>query len=415
VDRRDLQGGPLAQERFEWDGMGKLRRVFDLVASVERYRADYDGGGERVRAVSNGVTRTYSGGLHEDDSNGSWTTHTPGVSQRANGTDSYFHSDWIGSTRYLTGANGLTTPSAYRFDGFGNVSAFAGADLTRFKFAGGHGYESDAHAGLQQLGARLYDPVVGRFISPNPIGFAGGMNLYGYCFGNPVGAVDPSGLDAGWAGNPTANDPYGFKPTRPRAPLTVAWYTLFIPVPSDSPRARRPALPSWEQLLASAIDSAQRNLMGPGLLGVPGGRGAGGALALAAPAPRLALRAPAQVVINRVTGKGFEDVVLRAIGRRLNTNPITGSYRGCGGQAVQGQSIPDILEGEVWDIKGVMRQSFDKQMQIQYSYARSNGTSFNLIVGPQSRVSAPLVRAVNRTGGRILRFDPKTGSFSKYP
>jgi RHS repeat-associated protein len=198
VDRRDLQGGPLSQERFEWDGMGKLRRVFDLVAGVERYRADYDGGGGRVRAVSNGVTRTYSGGLHEDDSNGSWTTHTPGVSQRANGTDSYFHSDWIGSTRYLTGANGLTTPSAYRFDGFGNVSAFAGSDLTRFKFAGGHGYESDAHAGLQQLGARLYDPVVGRFISPDPIGFAGGLNLYGYCGGNPVGAVDPSGMAPWW-------------------------------------------------------------------------------------------------------------------------------------------------------------------------------------------------------------------------
>jgi RHS repeat-associated protein len=117
------------------------------------------------------------------------------VSQRANGTDSFFHSDWIGSTRYLTGANGLTTPSAYRFDGFGNVSAFAGADLTRFKFAGGHGYESDGHAGLQQLGARLYDPTVGRFISPDPIGFAGGLNLYGYCFGNPAGLVDPSGLD----------------------------------------------------------------------------------------------------------------------------------------------------------------------------------------------------------------------------
>jgi RHS repeat-associated protein len=194
VDRRDLQGGPLSQERFEWDGMGKLRRVFDLVGGVERYRADYDGGGERVRAVSNGVTRTYSGGLHEDDSNGDTATYTPGVSQRKNGVDSYFHSDWIGSTRYLTGANGLTTPSAYRFDGFGNVSAFAGTDLTRFKFAGGHGYESDAHGGLQQLGARLYDPVVGRFISPDPIGFAGGLHLYEYCGGNPVGLVDPGGL-----------------------------------------------------------------------------------------------------------------------------------------------------------------------------------------------------------------------------
>lgn len=38
--------------------------------------------------------------------------------------------------------------------------------------------------------------MVGRFISPDPIGFAGGLNLYGYCDGNPVGCIDPTGL--GW-------------------------------------------------------------------------------------------------------------------------------------------------------------------------------------------------------------------------
>jgi hypothetical protein len=35
---------------------------------------------------------------------------------------------------------------------------------------------------------------VGRFLTPDPIGFAGGFNLYAYCGNNPVGAVDPSGL-----------------------------------------------------------------------------------------------------------------------------------------------------------------------------------------------------------------------------
>ncbi|MGV1099034.1 RHS repeat-associated core domain-containing protein [Thiovibrio sp. JS02] len=42
--------------------------------------------------------------------------------------------------------------------------------------------------------ARYYDPQVGRFISKDPIGFAGGdVVLYGYVQNNPVNFVDPSG------------------------------------------------------------------------------------------------------------------------------------------------------------------------------------------------------------------------------
>lgn len=41
---------------------------------------------------------------------------------------------------------------------------------------------------------RYYDPTEGRFLTRDSIGYAGGMNLYGYCGGNPVGRLDPSGL-----------------------------------------------------------------------------------------------------------------------------------------------------------------------------------------------------------------------------
>jgi RHS repeat-associated protein len=127
------------------------------------------------------------------------TIYTPGLSQRRDGADAYFHGDWIGSTRYLTNSTGLSAPTAYRYDAYGQLSAQAGPDVTSSKFAGRHGYESDAPAGLLQLGARLYDPVVGRFLNPDPIGLLGGLNLYEYCFGNPVNAVDPSGLEVyGW-------------------------------------------------------------------------------------------------------------------------------------------------------------------------------------------------------------------------
>jgi uncharacterized protein RhaS with RHS repeats len=42
---------------------------------------------------------------------------------------------------------------------------------------------------------RVYDPRTGRWLTRDPIGFAGGVNLYGYVGGKPVGGIDPEGLD----------------------------------------------------------------------------------------------------------------------------------------------------------------------------------------------------------------------------
>jgi RHS repeat-associated protein len=52
--------------------------------------------------------------------------------------------------------------------------------------------ENDA-TGLLYYRARYYDPVLKRFISSDPIGLAGGMNMYAYVEGDPVSLVDPTG------------------------------------------------------------------------------------------------------------------------------------------------------------------------------------------------------------------------------
>ncbi len=54
----------------------------------------------------------------------------------------------------------------------------------------------DAQTGLYDNRARWYDPAVGRFLSEDPSGFAGGqdLNLYRYVGNNPWTNTDPSGL-----------------------------------------------------------------------------------------------------------------------------------------------------------------------------------------------------------------------------
>ena len=65
------------------------------------------------------------------------------------------------------------------------------------RFGGQFGYYSDFGTGLLCLTHRYYDPGTGKFINRDPIGYGGGMNLYGYADGNPVNESDPSGFDPG--------------------------------------------------------------------------------------------------------------------------------------------------------------------------------------------------------------------------
>ncbi len=49
---------------------------------------------------------------------------------------------------------------------------------------------------------RAYDPFSGRWLSRDPVGAAGGINLYAYVDGDPINFVDPFGLDLTSPGGP---------------------------------------------------------------------------------------------------------------------------------------------------------------------------------------------------------------------
>jgi len=56
------------------------------------------------------------------------------------------------------------------------------------------GRELDGSSELYYHEARWYDPSLHRFVSEDPIGIEGGINLYSYVENDPVNAADPSGL-----------------------------------------------------------------------------------------------------------------------------------------------------------------------------------------------------------------------------
>ncbi len=90
----------------------------------------------------------------------------------------------------------VDTSSAY--DGFGwsrTVGAEGQIDpYSPVGFGGQFGYYRD-YTGLYLLTHRYYDAGAGRFVTRDPIGYTGGINLYGFAGNNPVNESDPSGFD----------------------------------------------------------------------------------------------------------------------------------------------------------------------------------------------------------------------------
>jgi RHS repeat-associated protein len=106
-----------------------------------------------------------------------------------------YHNDYRGSTVALTDANGLPT-DRIEYSAYGMVTYRAGTTDTPFLYNGRYGVMTDPN-GLYYMRARYYNPYICRFINPDPVGFAGGLNWYCYADGNPISLNDPFGL---WAG-----------------------------------------------------------------------------------------------------------------------------------------------------------------------------------------------------------------------
>jgi RHS repeat-associated protein len=111
----------------------------------------------------------------------------------ASGAARYSHYDETGSTIALTMDDGLVVTDRMGYGPFGTLVVRKGTTPTPYLYGGAFGVETDPN-GLLYMRARYYHPLLRRFISPDPIGFAGGLNWYVYAGNNPYQFGDPTGL-----------------------------------------------------------------------------------------------------------------------------------------------------------------------------------------------------------------------------
>ena len=104
---------------------------------------------------------------------------------------SYFYMrDHLGSIRELTDSAGGIR-ARYEYDPYGRPTKVEGNMDSDFGFTGHYFHApSKLHLALY----RAYDSETGRWLNRDPIGEAGGINLYGYVFNDPVNSIDRFGL-----------------------------------------------------------------------------------------------------------------------------------------------------------------------------------------------------------------------------
>ena len=191
---------------YEWTEFDRLKSV-ESSANGQLQEAKYNIDGLRHRKTDkNGnSSEEYGVGIGTTASApSSSSSNAPEISYVAghmllgaeiDGTFVFHLGDALSTVRDVVNDSG-TVIKSFEFDEYGNLLSATGSGTTSPKtWIGGLSVNDDrADSGMFNMGHRNYAAgVLGRFISRDPIGHAGGLNLYGYPT-NPVNALDPVGL-----------------------------------------------------------------------------------------------------------------------------------------------------------------------------------------------------------------------------
>ena len=189
------------QNTYSWDTRGHLAGITGAMSAS----FSYDAFGRRTAKTlgSSGQSFIYDGdGITQELSGGNvtaslWSGGSNGFVQRTDASGTMVPlTDVQGSVIALSDASGNLL-TQYSYDPFGNTTATGLASGNEFQYIG---RENDQN-GLYYLHARYYSPAMGRFISEDPLGFAGDdVNLHAYTFGSPANLRDPNGTNPYVAG-----------------------------------------------------------------------------------------------------------------------------------------------------------------------------------------------------------------------
>jgi RHS repeat-associated protein len=178
--------------RVQWDAENRLVGIVQASGTTGFV---YDGAGHRVQETLNGnVIKQWvwcgSQPCEERDGSGNVTKRFYAQGEQIGGVPYYFTRDHLGSVREMTDGTGAIR-ARYDYDPYGRVTKISGDLSADFGFTGDHYH---AATGLSLTMYREYDPNLGRWLSRDPLGTRGGLNLYSMVGNNPVNQIDRFGL-----------------------------------------------------------------------------------------------------------------------------------------------------------------------------------------------------------------------------
>jgi RHS repeat-associated protein len=165
--QKDPTGAVVADTRFRFAGSG----------SAASFETD----------TSNNVTKSYLSGPE-----GLTTVY----SGNRSGSASFVYVDIHGNIVLTADSVGAVTGGPFTYDPFGNLTG--STNPGQYGFVGKWQKYTDQFSGLILMGARPYDPTLGRFLSADPVADGSG-NVYDYAGQDPINAYDLDGNKChGW-------------------------------------------------------------------------------------------------------------------------------------------------------------------------------------------------------------------------